>query len=115
VNVKRTLQLIDAFERDGVRSKAVATAKPAATHGSNGNGASATNGHTHDSKTIASACPFCMTMLTDGIKSQNVEDHVKQMDVAELLEKSCRVEEVLPTFVPEAIPEPAAAGETASA
>ncbi|MDB4998749.1 MAG: Fe-S oxidoreductase [Myxococcaceae bacterium] len=115
VNVKRTLQLIDAFERDGVRSKAVATAKPAATNGNgstNGNGA---NGHTHDSKTIASACPFCMTMLTDGIKSQNVEDQVKQMDVSELLEKSCRVEEAAPAFVPEAIPEPAPAGETATA
>jgi Fe-S oxidoreductase len=113
VNVKRTLQLIDAFERDGVRSKAVATAKPAATNGNGaGNGA---NGHTHDSKTIASACPFCMTMLTDGIKSQNVEEQVRQMDVAELLEKSCTVIDVLPAFVPEAIPEPAAAGETVSA
>ena len=39
--------------------------------------------------TIASACPFCMTMLTDGLKSQNLEETVKPMDVAELLEKSC--------------------------
>jgi Fe-S oxidoreductase len=39
--------------------------------------------------TIASACPFCMTMLTDGIKSKNLEDTVKQMDVVELLERSC--------------------------
>jgi Fe-S oxidoreductase len=41
-------------------------------------------------KTIASACPFCMTMLTDGIKSKNVEDEVKPFDVAELLERSCQ-------------------------
>jgi Fe-S oxidoreductase len=42
-------------------------------------------------KTVASACPFCMTMLTDGIKSQNLEDSIQQMDVAELLERSCAV------------------------
>jgi Fe-S oxidoreductase len=45
-------------------------------------------------KTVASACPFCMTMLTDGIKSQNLEDAVKQMDVAELLEQSCIFDDV---------------------
>src|SRR6202008_2683889 len=33
----------------------------------------------------AGACPFCMTMLTDGIKSKNLEDSIKQMDVVELL------------------------------
>ncbi|MBK8171825.1 MAG: (Fe-S)-binding protein [Sandaracinaceae bacterium] len=36
-------------------------------------------------KTISSACPFCMTMLTDGIKSQDKEDQIAQMDVAEML------------------------------
>ena len=30
-----------------------------------------------------------MTMLTDGIKSKSLEDEVKQLDVAELLERSC--------------------------
>ena len=40
-------------------------------------------------KTIASACPFCMTMLTDGLKSKSLEDKVKQLDVAELLERAC--------------------------
>jgi Fe-S oxidoreductase len=40
-------------------------------------------------KTIASACPFCMTMITDGLKTQNLEDEIKQMDVAELLEMAC--------------------------
>ena len=39
--------------------------------------------------TIASACPFCMTMLTDGLKSKNMEEQVRQLDVAELLEQSC--------------------------
>jgi Fe-S oxidoreductase len=42
-------------------------------------------------KTIASACPFCMTMLTDGIKSKSLEEKVKQLDVAELLERACEV------------------------
>ncbi|MDB4945087.1 MAG: Fe-S oxidoreductase, partial [Labilithrix sp.] len=45
-------------------------------------------------KTVASACPFCMTMLTDGLKSQSLEDTVKQMDVAELLDISCAVDEL---------------------
>jgi Fe-S oxidoreductase len=40
-------------------------------------------------KTVASACPFCMTMLTDGIKSKSLEDSIKQLDVVELLERSC--------------------------
>ena len=39
--------------------------------------------------TVASACPFCMTMLTDGLKSQNLEDKIQQMDVAEILERAC--------------------------
>ena len=34
---------------------------------------------------IASACPFCNTMLTDGVKMQEQEDRVKVMDIAELL------------------------------
>jgi Fe-S oxidoreductase len=48
-------------------------------------------------KTIASACPFCMTMLTDGLKSKNVEQEVQQLDVAELLGQSC--EEAQPAAV----------------
>jgi Fe-S oxidoreductase len=44
-------------------------------------------------KTVASACPFCMTMLTDGLKSQSLDETIKQMDVAELLDQSCAVDE----------------------
>ncbi|HEY8075001.1 MAG TPA: (Fe-S)-binding protein, partial [Labilithrix sp.] len=51
-------------------------------------------------KTLASACPFCMTMLTDGLKSQSLEDRVKQLDVAELLEQSCQVEKAAPASAP---------------
>ncbi|RYE80774.1 MAG: (Fe-S)-binding protein [Myxococcales bacterium] len=39
--------------------------------------------------TVASACPFCMTMLTDGLKKQEVEAQIKQLDVAEMLAESC--------------------------
>ncbi|MGK5511047.1 heterodisulfide reductase-related iron-sulfur binding cluster [Brevibacillus formosus] len=34
---------------------------------------------------IASACPYCLTMMNDGIKSKEQEDHVKTRDVAEIL------------------------------
>ena len=34
---------------------------------------------------IASACPFCNTMLTDGVKNKEKETEVKVMDVAELV------------------------------
>ncbi|PUZ22520.1 Cysteine-rich domain-containing protein [Chitinophaga costaii] len=34
---------------------------------------------------IASNCPFCMTMLTDGVKEQGQEDSVKVLDIAELI------------------------------
>jgi Fe-S oxidoreductase len=40
-------------------------------------------------KTIATGCPFCMTMITDGIKSQSLEGEIQQLDVAELLEQAC--------------------------
>lgn len=34
---------------------------------------------------IAAGCPFCNTMMTDGIKSKNQEDDIAVMDVAELI------------------------------
>ena len=34
---------------------------------------------------VATACPFCMTMLTDGIKYKNKEEEVKNYDIAELV------------------------------
>jgi Fe-S oxidoreductase len=35
--------------------------------------------------TIATACPFCMTMLTDGLKAKDAEGLVQVRDVAEVL------------------------------
>lgn len=37
---------------------------------------------------IAAACPFCNTMLTDGVKNSEKESEVKVMDVAELIAES---------------------------
>ena len=34
---------------------------------------------------IATACPFCMTMMTDGIKYKNKEEEMKNFDLAELV------------------------------
>ncbi len=33
---------------------------------------------------VASSCPFCMTMLSDGIKNFNKEEEVKVLDIAEI-------------------------------
>jgi Fe-S oxidoreductase len=38
---------------------------------------------------IASACPYCMTMLTDGLKAKDLYETHGQLDVAELLAISC--------------------------
>jgi heterodisulfide reductase subunit D len=37
---------------------------------------------------IATACPFCMTMMTDGLKYKNKEDEIKNFDIAELISQS---------------------------
>lgn len=37
---------------------------------------------------ISSGCPYCLTMLTDGIKSKDMESQIDTLDIVELLEKS---------------------------
>jgi Fe-S oxidoreductase len=46
-------------------------------------------------RAVASACPFCMTMLTDGLRDQGHED-VQRYDVAELLLRSITSEQAAP-------------------
>jgi len=40
------------------------------------------------SNVIAAACPFCNTMLTDGVKNSEKEDSVKVLDIAEMVAAS---------------------------
>jgi Fe-S oxidoreductase len=37
---------------------------------------------------IATACPFCMTMMTDGLKYKNKEEEIHNLDIAELVTQS---------------------------
>ncbi|MGK5087949.1 (Fe-S)-binding protein [Bdellovibrionota bacterium FG-2] len=37
---------------------------------------------------IASSCPFCLTMLGDGVKTKEMSDKVRVMDIAELIDQS---------------------------
>ena len=34
---------------------------------------------------IATGCPFCNTMMTDGVKNKDQEDNIQVVDVAELI------------------------------
>jgi Fe-S oxidoreductase/nitrate reductase gamma subunit len=43
---------------------------------------------------IAVACPFCLTMLTDGIKDRNREESMAAYDIAEIVWKAMDTEEV---------------------
>ena len=40
--------------------------------------------------TVATACPFCTIMLTDGVKDRNAGDKVQVLNVSELIAKSMR-------------------------
>jgi Fe-S oxidoreductase len=37
---------------------------------------------------VATACPFCLTMLSDGIKTVEKEDEILVLDVVELFNKA---------------------------
>jgi Fe-S oxidoreductase len=41
-----------------------------------------------EAKVIATACPFCMTMITDGLKYKNKEEEIRNLDIAELIAQS---------------------------
>jgi len=39
---------------------------------------------------VATGCPFCMTMLSDGIKAEDAAERVEVKDIAELLLEAVR-------------------------
>jgi Fe-S oxidoreductase/nitrate reductase gamma subunit len=41
-----------------------------------------------DVEVVLSSCPFCLTMLSDGIKEKQLEEKLKSYDLIELVEKS---------------------------
>jgi len=45
-----------------------------------------------EAKTITTGCPFCQTMITDGLKALSREEEIRQLDVVELLEESCALD-----------------------
>jgi Fe-S oxidoreductase len=39
---------------------------------------------------IGTGCPFCLTMMTDGVKAHDAADRVTVKDVAEILLETCQ-------------------------
>ena len=37
---------------------------------------------------IATACPYCNTMMSDGIKAKELENNIEVLDIAELISKT---------------------------
>ena len=73
-----------------------------------------------EAKTIATGCPFCQTMITDGLKATSKEDEIRQLDVVELLEESCALDKpfgvraAMPQDPPRAAPDARGAASNAS-
>jgi len=51
--------------------------------------------------TIAVGCPFCLTMMSDGIKDREKEDTMNALDIAEIVWNSMGLEEAVPVEAPE--------------
>lgn len=47
--------------------------------------------------TIAVGCPFCLTMMSDGIKDNSREETMQAWDLAELVVKAMGKEDVTPS------------------
>jgi Fe-S oxidoreductase len=40
---------------------------------------------------FATACPFCMTMISDGLKALDRDEEIRQLDIAEILLEACNL------------------------
>lgn len=38
--------------------------------------------------TVATACPYCLSMFEDGLKAREVEESIKAMDLSELVARA---------------------------
>ena len=55
--------------------------------------------------TIAVGCPFCLTMMADGIKDREKEESMDALDIAEIVWNAMGLEEEVAEVVPESQPE----------
>jgi Fe-S oxidoreductase len=37
---------------------------------------------------VATSCPFCITMISDGMKTKDMADKIQVKDIAELIDSS---------------------------
>jgi Fe-S oxidoreductase len=44
-------------------------------------------------RTVCTACPFCYTMLSDGIKELNLSEKLQAVDIAQLVARAAGLDE----------------------
>ena len=54
--------------------------------------------------TVAVGCPFCLTMLSDGIKDRKKEETMAALDIAEIVWRAMDLEEEKPSVEVCALP-----------
>jgi Fe-S oxidoreductase len=42
-------------------------------------------------KILLTACPFCTSMLTDAVKTQQIEDEIEILDIVELVNEAMSI------------------------
>ncbi|MBI5528828.1 MAG: 4Fe-4S dicluster domain-containing protein [Deltaproteobacteria bacterium] len=80
INRKRTAEALSVLSGDATLK--VPPEPPARSGEMNRPALAGPDGH------IATACPFCLIMLDDGVKDKGVEEKVKTLDIAEIVARS---------------------------
>jgi Fe-S oxidoreductase len=84
-------------------------------HGEKINDARAKQAMDVKADTIAVGCPFCLTMMSDGLKAHSMEEKMTSLDIAEIVWKAMGLEEEKePVQVCEAPADPAKPAQPAS-